>query len=150
MESGDRVHGVHFIKFSIPVSPVSCNSLYNVMFAMRKVELKPEIRLWKSQVKQFVPPWNTAESGYMYFNADIYTETLFKNGKVRKLDLQNLEKALIDAVCEKLGVGDEFIFQKFTRKIQGEKDRIDVEIGFLDTVVRETKTSAVSRTKQEN
>lgn len=127
----DRVPGVHFIRFSIPLSPVSCNSLYNVMFAMRKIELKPEIRLWKTQVKQYVPPWKTGESGNLYFNADIYTETLYKNGKLRKLDLQNMEKALIDAVCEKLGIGDEFIFQKFTRKIQSEKDRIEVEIGFL-------------------
>src|SRR5688572_13939662 len=105
------------------------------MFALRRVELKPEIRLWKTQVKQFVPAWKTDKTGYIYFNADVYTETLFKNGNVRKLDLQNMEKALIDAICEKLGLSDEFIFQKFTRKIQSEKDRIEIEIGFL----KETK-----------
>lgn len=131
LKSGDRVEGKDFIRFSIPISPVSCNSLYNVIFSMKKVELKPEIRLWKTQVKQFVPAWKTDRTGYIYFNADVYTETLFKNGKVRKLDLQNMEKALIDAVCEKLGMFDEFIFEKKTRKIQAEKDRIEVELGFL-------------------
>ena len=131
MEQGDRVQGVDYIRFSIPLSPVSCNSLYNVMFHLKKVELKPEIRYWKTQVKGYVPVWKTERTGYLYFNADVYTETLFKNGKVRKIDLQNMEKALIDAVCEKLGLSDEFIFQKFTRKIQAEKDRIEVEIGFL-------------------
>lgn len=139
MGNGDRdtvkLAGRDFIRFSIPLSPVSCNSLYNVLFAMKRVELKPEIRLWKTQVKQFVPAWKTERTGYLYFNADVYTETLFKNGKVRRLDLQNMEKALIDAVCEKLGILDELIFQKFTRKIQAEKDRIDVEIGFLDEEV---------------
>lgn len=115
------------------MAPVSCNSLYNVMFAMRKVELKPEIRLWKSQVKQFVPVWKTAESGFLYFNVEFHTETMFKNGKLRKLDLQNLEKALIDAVCEKLGIGDEYIFEKHTKKVQSVKDRIEVEIGFLES-----------------
>lgn len=102
------------------------------MFSLKRVELKPEIRLWKTQVKQYVPPFRTDRTGYMYFNADIYTETLFKNGKVRKLDLQNLEKALIDAVCEKLGLSDEFIFEKHTRKIQSDKDKIDVELGFIN------------------
>lgn len=131
MDSVERVEGIDFIRFTIPLAPVSCNSLYNVMFHLKRIELKPEIRLWKSQVKQYVPPWKTGESGNLYFNADIHTETLFKNGKLRRLDLQNLEKALIDAVCEKLGIGDEFIFQKFTRKIQAEKDRIEVEIGFI-------------------
>lgn len=133
MENEKRVEGVDFIRFSLPISPVSCNSLYNVMFNLKRVELKPEIRLWKSQVKQFVPAWKTEKKGYLYFNADIYTETLFKNGKVRKLDLQNLEKALIDAICEKIGLSDEFIFKKHTRKIQAENDRIEVELGFLAT-----------------
>ena len=132
MESEKRVEGIDFIRFSIPMAPVSCNSLYNVMFALKRVELKPEIRLWKTQVKTFVPPWKTDKTGYLYFNADVYTETLFKNGKVRKLDLQNMEKALIDAICEKLGLGDEFIFEKKTRKLQAEKDRIDIEIGFVE------------------
>lgn len=132
MELRQRVQGVDYIKFSLPVSPVSCNSLYNVMFNLRRVELKPEIRMWKTQVKQFVPVWKTDKTGYLFFNVDVYTETLFKNGKVRKLDLQNMEKALIDAVCEKLGLSDEFIFEKHTRKIQANKDRIDVEVGFLE------------------
>ena len=97
--------------------------------------MKPEIRLWKTQAKQFIPPWKPkgeSKSGWIYFNADIYTQVYFKNGKVRKLDLQNLEKCLIDCVCEKLGIGDEFIFEKHSRKINDEKDRIEVEIGFID------------------
>jgi len=129
-----RVEGEDFISFSIPMPPVSCNSLYNVMFKLKRVELKPEIRLWKTKVKEFVPVWKTEKTGYLYFNADIYTETLFKNGKVRKLDLQNLEKALIDAVCEKLGLSDEFIFQKHTRKVQAKDERMEVELGFLEEV----------------
>lgn len=136
MESGDRVLGRDYIKFSIPISPVSCNSLYNVMFHLKRVELKPEIRLWKTQVKQYVPAWNSeGRTDNLYFNAEFHTQTLFKNGKLRKLDLQNLEKALIDAVCEKLGIGDEFIFAKKTKKIQSEKDRIEVEMGFLNSEI---------------
>ena len=124
-----------FIKFTIPLMPPSMNSLYNVIFSMKRVELKPEIRLWKTQAKQFVPVWKQlgkSKSGWLYFNADVYTQVYFKNGKVRKIDLQNMEKCLIDAVCEKLGIEDEFIFQKFTRKLDSDKDRIEVEIGFMD------------------
>ena len=131
MENRDRVIGVDYIKFSIPVAPVSCNSLYNVLYSLKRIELKPEIRLWKTNVKNFVPQWKIDREDHMYFNADIYTETLFKNGKIRKIDLQNLEKALIDAIFEKLGIGDEFIFRKATRKIQSDKDKIEVEMGYL-------------------
>jgi len=129
-------HGVRdFIRFTIPMIPPSVNALYNVIFSLKKVELKPEVRLWKSQAKQFVPTWKPkgeSKSGWLYFKADVYTQVYFKNGKVRKLDLQNLEKCLIDTVCEKLGIGDEFIFEKYARKLDCDKDRIDIEIGFID------------------
>ena len=122
------------IKFVIPLMPPSMNSLYQIIFSMKQVQLKPEIRLWKTQAKQFIPPWKSngdSKTGWLYFNADIYTQVYFKNGKVRKIDLQNLEKCLIDCVCEKLGLNDEFIFEKHTKKVDSEKDKIEVEIGFL-------------------
>ena len=122
------------IKFTIPLMPPSMNSLYNVIFSMKRIELKPEIRLWKSQAKQYVPVWKQSDepnSGWLYFKADVYTNIYFKNGKVRKLDLQNLEKCLIDTICEKIGIGDEYIREKSARKIDSEMDKIEVEMGFL-------------------
>ena len=111
--------------------PPSVNSLYNVIHSMKRIELKPEIRLWKTQASMYVPSWHPDQAGYLYFNADIYMRTLHKNGKVKRHDLQNLEKCLIDTVCEKLGFGDEFIFAKRTRKIESEKERVEVEVGVL-------------------
>lgn len=132
----DEAHGEKdCIRFTIPMIPPSVNALYNVIFSLKKVELKPEVRLWKSKAKEFVPVWKQkgkSVSGWLYFKADVYTQVYFKNGKVRKLDLQNLEKCLIDAVCEKLGIGDEFIFEKYARKIDSDEDKIEVEIGFID------------------
>lgn len=123
------------IKFVIPLMPPSVNSLYNIIFSMKKVELKPEIRLWKTQAKQYVPVWKQLGENklpWLYFKADIYTQLYFKNGNVRKLDLQNLEKCLIDAVCEKLGIGDEYIKEKQASKIDSDKDKIEIEIGFIE------------------
>lgn len=119
------------IKFIIPMLPPSVNSLYNVIFSMKQIQLKPEVRLWKTQASFYVPNWRSETAGYFYFNADIYMRTLHKNGKVKRHDLQNLEKCLIDTVCEKLGFGDEFIFAKRTRKIESDKERVEVEIGVL-------------------
>lgn len=119
------------IKFVIPSLPPSVNSLYNIIFSLKQVQLKPEIRLWKTQAKQYVPVWKTDKMGYLYFNADIFMPIMYKNGKLKKHDLQNLEKCLIDTVCEKLGIADEFIFEKHTRKIDSEIEKVKVEIGFI-------------------
>lgn len=86
--------------------------------------------MWKTKAKMFVPMWEY-NSGWIYFKADIYTELHFKNGTPRKLDLPNLEKALIDTVFEKLGVDDSLIKEKTTRKFQGEMGHIEVEVGLL-------------------
>ena len=123
------------LHFSIPSLPPSVNALYNVLFSLRRVELKPEVRFWKTQAKQFMPVWSKKlnEQSRLIIKFTFCSNWYFKNGKLRKLDLQNLEKCLIDAIAERYGFGDECIFKKETLKVQFEKDRIECELWDFDS-----------------
>ena len=124
------------IRFKITSVPPSVNSLYNVIFSLKKVEMKPEVRLWKSKAKMMIPVWRPTKigtSGFIYFKMDIYTKLYCNNGTVRKFDVPNMEKVTIDAVCEKIGIDDKFIVDSHARKIDCDKDEyMEVEIGFID------------------
>ena len=103
----------HAWTFTIPLAPpLSMNSIYWIIYASKRVELKPEARLWKMNAKRAIPPIElSSATPRLRFSADFHAEWYYKNGSVRKLDLQNVLKLLIDAVCEKLGVGDEHIWE---------------------------------------
>lgn len=96
-------------QFIIPFLPPSMNSMYNIIFAQRRVELKPEVRLWKTKAKEYIPQLSASKDSYL-FRLDVvfYYNFFFKNGKLRKVDSQNLMKVLIDAIAEKNGIGDEY------------------------------------------
>ncbi len=85
------------------------NAMYQIIFSMRKVELKPEVRLWKSQMKAYIPVLTPKADSFL-FKLDViyYYNFYFKNGKFRKVDSQNLGKVLTDAIAEKNGIGDEY------------------------------------------
>ena len=114
--------------FTIPSLPPSMNSIYNIIFKLGRIYLKPEVKKWKDDAKFFMPPlqmdgWERA-SIHLILSSSWY----FKNGNRRKIDLQNLEKCIIDAVSEKAGVCDSIFFTKYSRKKCGEKDKIEVKI----------------------
>ena len=95
--------------FVIPFLPPSMNSMYNVLFGLKRIELKPEVRLWKTKAKAYIPLLSPHEDSYLFdINASFYYNFFYKNGKLKKVDTQNLMKVLIDAVAEKNGIGDEY------------------------------------------
>jgi len=76
--------------------------------------------LFKSQAKMFMPPkpqWLKSDTKVELMLV-VFTNLYFKNGKVRKFDLQNLEKILIDAISEKYGHDDCYVWKKVAKKSQ--------------------------------
>lgn len=97
------------MKFTIPFLPPSMNAVYNILFSQRRVELKPEVRLFKTKAKEYVPMLKPHEDSFLFrLDAVFHYNFLFKNGKMRKVDTQNLMKVLIDAVAEKNGIDDSY------------------------------------------
>jgi len=116
------------IRFQIPSLPSSINQIYAINFGQRHIFLRPEVKRWKTDMKVYIPKWKPSDTGYIRVDIDIYSNWFYKNGKVKRADLQNLEKVLIDTICEKIGIDDKFIFYKNSKKIQADEDRIDVQM----------------------
>lgn len=97
-------------KFTIPSLPPSVNAIYNILFSQRRVEMKPEVRLWKSQAKEYIPRLTPLTDSHL-FSLDVvfHYDFFYKNGKVKKFDSQNLLKVLCDAIAEKCGFADELV-----------------------------------------
>jgi len=95
------------LKIKIPLAPISMNSLYQINYRMREVTLKSEAYTWRTRAKEFIPKSSIKwEHIRIVYTLIIHDNWYFKNGKFKKLDVQNLEKLLIDGVSQKLGFDD--------------------------------------------
>lgn len=94
-------------RFTIPVLPPSVNSLHQIIYAQRRVELKPEIRQWKYRAKEYVPRvrWES-ESSVIRVDTVFHYRMFTTDGKMRVFDTQNILKPLIDLIAEKQGWND--------------------------------------------
>lgn len=95
-----------YLSFQLPSPPPSMNSAYNVMFHKRRVELKPEVRRYKTLMKVYVPGFEVGELEVVDMSVSITQNWLFKNGAVKKQDASNMLKVLIDLIAEKQGWDD--------------------------------------------
>lgn len=95
------------LRFTIPLLPPSVNSLHQIIYAQRRVELKPEIRQWKFRAKEYVPrcQWRS-ESSIIRVDTIFYYRMFTSDGKLRVFDTQNVLKPLIDLIAEKQGWND--------------------------------------------
>lgn len=116
------------ISFTIPSLPPSINSLYNVLFSLRKVELKPEARLWKSRAKEYIPKHEIGEQERVSISFLFYANWLSKDGKILKKDVTNREKLVLDAISEKCGWDDSQVWARSVNKVQSEKEMVKVDL----------------------
>jgi len=121
------------LKFIIPTLPASMNQIYNIIYGLRKIELKPEVRLWKNDAKQYIPPWSYPDESLFWISLEFHGNWRVRSGKIKKVDHANMEKVVIDVVAEKLGFDDSRIFEKrMSRKVQSTDERVEIQIGVMD------------------
>lgn len=111
------------VTFVLPSIPPSMNSLYNVLFAQRRVELKPECRRWKNDAKGYIPHFDLADGSTLRIDC----EFSFDFTK-RRFDSANLLKLVIDAVAEKLGVNDKVVRHGSWYSLQSEREMVTVTL----------------------
>ena len=106
------------VQFKIAGLPESMNSIYQILFALRRVELKPDVLRYKVQAKLYMPPWK-CDPGWLYgIKMQFAGDWWYKKGTVRRVDLSNLEKIICDITAEKYGFDDARIFEKYSWKVQ--------------------------------
>lgn len=115
-------------KAKIGIKVPSMNSIYQVNHRQRSVYMHPQVRVFKTQFKLQLPKCELdLVDKKLQLKLNFLGNWYFKNGKMRKLDLQNLEKVVIDALAERLDFGDEYIWHKVSSKVQ-ESDWEGVEL----------------------
>lgn len=62
----------------------------------------------------------------------IYENWLTKKGEIKKKDISNREKFLIDSLFNSLGIDDKFIFKHQMSKIQSEEEKTIINITVID------------------
>lgn len=109
------------IEFRLPVVPPSMNSLYNVVFALKRVELKSDVRRYKSDMKVYVPPFEVGKNQPVAMDIYVVQDWFFKNGNMKKQDIQNMVKVIVDLIAEKQGWDDSQVTSITAHKLQSDK-----------------------------
>ena len=119
------------LTFTVPGIPPSYNKSIKINYRLRQIHLTQEARRFKDKVKIHMPYWELPDRVLLFsvrisYNSDWY----YKNKKVRKKDVQNLDKLLIDAMFKALGRDDSFLFKVTNEKIQSIKEftRVELEV----------------------
>lgn len=122
--------GFHFL---LPKWPPSVNSLYNVIFSQRRVELKPEVRLWKTQAKELIPLWKELKGTDHLLGVELnfFGAWFHANGRLKKTDVQNMVKVTLDALAEKNGFDDSQVFECIERKRDSLKEYVEGKVALL-------------------
>lgn len=114
------------IEFKIPLSPPSMNSIYNIIHAKRMVYLKPDVKKFKDDAKFFVPRFEVGDMDMVQLNISVFGDWYYKNGKLKRADVHNLTKVIVDLICEKQGWDDKHVYQMSIEKVQNKSGFIIV------------------------
>lgn len=66
---------------------------------------------------------------------DIFENWFTKKGNVKKLDIANREKFLVDSVFKALGIDDKFIWEQTMTKRQSEEEKAVIEINPAEEIL---------------
>ena len=106
------------IQFKIPFLPPSVNKAYGWDPVRKSPYLRKEAKMFKDQCKLFIPAVNNLTDQLIKIDLEFWGNWYYKNGRVKKHDGQNLTKILFDAIFEKLGIDDCYIWEWSGQKVQ--------------------------------
>jgi Holliday junction resolvase RusA-like endonuclease len=123
---------VNQVTFMIPLIPPSVNSLFNIIYAQRRVEKKPEVRAFCYRAKEYVKAIKLSENSLVRMDAVFSYPFHHKNGRLRKFDSQNLIKVVADVVADKCGFDDSRIKHGSWASIDSASESVTVTLTELE------------------
>ena len=124
------------IQIKIPEKTPTVNHLFwhrgNMKIMTKEArELRERIKEFcQTAIKDF--PIEDLEGHKLSVSVDIYENWLTKKNDIKKKDLMNREKFLIDSVFQGLGIDDKMIFQYHTKKIQSKEEKAIIKIEVIN------------------
>ena len=120
------------IKFKIRGLPPSYNAHFKINYGLKQVYLSSNTRNYKTLVKMSMPSVEFPPNSLFEIQIKYYYSWYYKNSTPRKLDIQNLDKLLIDAIFEKLGIDDSRLWSVSGYKVHTEEEPFtEVELKIL-------------------
>lgn len=114
--------------------------------------LKSEGRVFKQRACLFMPPRTLPPSPAVFkVYVEFSSKWVHENGSIKRFDIQNLEKVLLDAIGERYGVGDERFWEIHEVKKEGADGifvRITEEVGEALRPVEELRESQLGVTDE--
>lgn len=110
------------MNFTIPGKTLSANDLYR--HTRTGVYLSPEAKDYKKNAAYFVKeayPPKQYRGGPLRLVLEVVDDWFTKDGKVRRIDADNLIKLVQDAIFQNLDIDDSMVFDARVKKIQNKK-----------------------------
>jgi len=126
--TGTGIATTNEVRFTLPSLPITVNSLYQIIYSQRRVELKPECYRWKSESKKHVPRFKIAEGSSVRVDLVFYYPFHYRNGKPRVFDVANLLKLTIDTIAEKCGFNDFLVRGGSWGAVDSRDEKVDVTL----------------------
>lgn len=115
--------------FTLKLKCPSVNSLYEVNYRLREISLKSSVKLFKYKVITLTPRIDVPKDEQLVIEICYHSSGWFnKDGSIKNKDIQNIDKALIDALSEKLGVRDCNFFKVSREKVESDEEMVVITI----------------------
>jgi hypothetical protein len=117
------------LQFVLPTFPISVNRLYDINHIQRRVRLGDDAALWKTRTIPFVKPCRWLAECLLKLTL-VYESPnwLTKQGKLRRIDVQNMDKLCIDTLFAKWGWDDSRLVEIITQKRYGPREQVVVTL----------------------
>jgi Holliday junction resolvase RusA-like endonuclease len=123
------------LKIEIPFKTPSINHLYGQHGVIKF--LKPEAKKLREEIEEII--FNSSDltnkselrEKRLKVLVEIHEDWLTKKGEIKRKDVSNREKFLVDSIFESLGLDDKFIFEHSMRKVQSHEEKAVITIEVL-------------------
>lgn len=115
------------MRIELKAFPPSTNKLY-FQKGYKRIKTQ-EFRVFEQYVNRQVSQYSVVGKNKPFaFHVDFFSNWLTKKGEVRKKDLDNYLKVLIDCVCAALKIDDCFVFEILARKCISLEEKITIDL----------------------
>lgn len=104
--------------FRLEGLPPSFNNHFRINYNMRNIYLTQEARMFKTKVKMTMPPFAYRDTDLFKIRIIFHSNFFYKNNKPKRIDIQNLDKLLIDAIFDKIDADDSRLWSVELSKFQ--------------------------------
>ena len=125
---------MYLIEIKLPFKTPTVNHLYwhKGNIKIMKTEAKELREKIKKEVIKYLPFVCPNLNDGLKVAVEIHENWLTKNGEVKRKDIANREKFLVDSIFGALGIDDKFIFEHNMKKVQDNQEFAIVKIEALN------------------